>query len=240
MFDLIAFDADDTLWHNENIYIAAQKQLQRILSRIAIPTEVERILNETEHRNIPYYGYGIKSFILSCLETAMEVTDGRLTGKEIRKILALGKQMVTANLDPIDHALEVVQSLSRKYALMLLTKGDLLDQERKLARSGLAPCFKYVEIVSGKKPEDYAAILDRCQIPSSRFLMIGNSLRSDILPVLAIGGQAVHIPYASTWVHEHVDPQDLEYKNYHELEDIQLLPGLIEELKSQYDKNHQQ
>lgn len=229
MFDIIAFDADDTLWHNENIYIAAQKKLQHILSRIAIPTEVERTLNETEHRNLSCYGYGIKSFILSCLETAMVATNGRITGKEIRKILDLGKFMMDAELELIDHVQEVIETLSNKYTLMLITKGDLLDQERKLSRSGLAPCFKYVEIVSGKKPENYAAILDRCQIPSSRFLMIGNSLRSDVLPVLAINGQAVHIPYASTWVHELVDPSEAAGNTYHELANIQLLPAWLEE-----------
>ena len=229
MFDLIALDADDTLWHNMDGYFAITQKYQRILSRFASPETVEDILNETEHRNIPYYGYGIKSFILSCMEAALTITGGRLTSKEMGKILDLGKEMVDAEIELLDHVPEVVRTLAEKYPLMLLTKGDLLDQERKLSRSGLDSCFKYVEIVSNKKPEDYAAILERYQITPERFLMVGNSLRSDILPVVAIGGQAVHIPYDTTWVHELVDPSEAETEQYHELASIQMLPAWLKE-----------
>ena len=229
MFDIIAFDADDTLWKNEDNYLDVLHQLQHILSRFASPADVETILNEAEHRNVPYYGYGIKSYILSCLETAVIATNGRLTSKEISKILDLGKYMVDLEVVLLDHVQEVVEALSNKFPLMLLTKGDLLDQERKLARSGLTPHFQYVEIVSGKKPEDYAAIIRRNRIEPSRFLMIGNSLKSDILPVVAIGGQAVYIPHTSTWVHELVDPDEAAAHTYHELANIQLLPAWLEE-----------
>jgi putative hydrolase of the HAD superfamily len=232
MFELIAFDADDTLWHNENVYMDVLEKLKHILSRFASPADVENILNETEHRNLPYYGYGLKSYILSCLEAAWIATDGRLSGKEIGKILDLGKYMVDTELVLLDHVAEVVSALSKEYPLMLLTKGDLLDQERKLDRSGLTHCFKYIEILSNKRQEDYAAILTRYRIEPSRFLMVGNSLRSDILPVLALGGQAVYIPYASTWVHEHVDAADLKNAAYHEIENLQFLPGLIAELEN--------
>jgi len=231
MFDIIAFDADDTLWKNEDNYLDVLHQLQHILSRFASPADVETILNDAEHRNVPYYGYGIKSYILSCLETAVIATNGRLTSKETSKILDLGKYMVDTEVILLDHVQEVIESLTGKYPLMLLTKGDLLDQERKLHRSGLASHFQYVEIVSGKNPEDYAAILKRHQVEPSRFLMIGNSLRSDILPVVAIGGQAVHIPHASTWVHERVDPDEAAAHTYHELESIQLLPDWLEACK---------
>jgi putative hydrolase of the HAD superfamily len=230
MFDLIALDADDTLWHNMDGYFAITKKYQRILSRFASPQKVEDVLNETEHRNIPYYGYGIKSFILSCMEAALSITNGRLTSKEMEKILDLGKEMVDAEIELLDHVPEVVRTLAGKYPLMLLTKGDLLDQERKLDRSGLASCFKYVEIVSNKKPEDYAIILERYNIVPERFLMVGNSLRSDILPVVAIGGQAVHISYETTWVHEVVHPEEAAVNHYHELESIQLLPTWLEEI----------
>jgi putative hydrolase of the HAD superfamily len=230
MFDIIAFDADDTLWKNEDNYLDVLHKLQHILSRFASPADVETILNEAEHRNVPYYGYGIKSYILSCLDTAVIATNGRLAGKETRKILDLGKYMVDVELELLDHVQEVIETLSSRYPLMLLTKGDLLDQERKLSRSGLTPYFKHIEIVSGKTPEDYAAILNRHQIPPERFLMIGNSLRSDVLPVVAIGGQAVHIPHASTWVHELVDPSEAAAHAYHELASIQLLPAWLEEI----------
>ncbi|MDX9864099.1 MAG: HAD family hydrolase [Anaerolineaceae bacterium] len=231
MFEIIAFDADDTLWKNEDNYLDVLHKLQHILSRFASPADVETILNEAEHRNVPYYGYGIKSYILSCLETAVIATKDQLTSKETRKILDLGKYMVDVEVELLDHVQEAIETLSSKYALMLLTKGDLLDQERKLARSGLAPHFQYIEIVSGKQPENYAAILKRYQIEPSRFLMIGNSLRSDILPVIAIGGQAVHIPHASTWVHERVDPSEAAHHDYHELASIQMLPAWLEEYK---------
>jgi putative hydrolase of the HAD superfamily len=228
MFDMIAFDADDTLWKNEDNYLDVLHKLQHILSRFASPADIETILNEAEHRNVPYYGYGIKSYILSCLETAVIATNGRLTGKETRKILDLGKYMVDVELELLDHVQEVIETLSSKYPLMLLTKGDLLDQERKLARSGLSSYFRYIEIVSGKKPEDYAAILKRHKVKPVHFLMVGNSLRSDVLPVVAIGGQAVHIPHASTWVHELVDPSEAAAHTYHELASIQLLPAWLE------------
>jgi len=230
MFDLIALDADDTLWHNMDGYFAITEKYKRILSRFASPKIIEDTLNETEHRNIPYYGYGIKSFILSCAEAALTITNGRLTSKEMEKILDLGKEMVNAEIELLGHVPEVVRTLAEKYPLMLLTKGDLLDQERKLDRSGLASCFKYVEIVSNKNPEDYAAILERYNLPPERFLMVGNSLRSDVLPVVAIGGQAVHIPYATTWVHELVHPEEAAANHYHELESIQLLPAWLIEI----------
>lgn len=232
MFDLIALDADDTLWHNMDSYFAITRKYQRILSRFASPDTIEDTLNEAEHRNIPYFGYGIKSFILSCMEAAIIISNGRLTSKEMGKILDLGKEMVNTKNKIIDHVPEVIKTLAEKYPLMLITKGDLLDQERKLERSGLAPCFKYVEIVSNKRPEDYAAILERYNIPPERFLMVGNSLRSDVLPVVAIGGQAVHIPYQTTWVHELVNPDEAAANHYHELESIQLLPTWLEEIGS--------
>jgi putative hydrolase of the HAD superfamily len=230
MFDIIAFDADDTLWHNETLYSAALDGLKLILAPYAPPEQVAHTLFETEMRNLAYYGYGIKSYALSMIETAIQISASKIDGQGVLQVIGLAKDMLNANIQLFDHAQQVVTRLSALYPLMLITKGDLLDQQRKLTRSGLEACFRYVEIVTDKTPESYAALLERYHIDPTRFLMIGDSIRSDILPVITLGGCAVHIPYHITWAHEHIDLTDEQRQHFQKLDHLGLLPGLIEKL----------
>jgi putative hydrolase of the HAD superfamily len=232
VFDVIAFDADDTLWHSEVLYAAAQEDYRRLLAPYAEPQMIDRVLHQTEMRNLPTYGYGIKGFALSMIEAALELSQQRITGGEIQRVLDLAKQMLRTNVELLEGAAEVVAELAETYPLMLITKGDLVHQEAKIEQSGLKPHFRSIEIVADKTPQSYAALLARHHVEPSRFLMIGNSLRSDVLPVLAIGGQAVHVPYAITWAHEHVDVPADQQGRYHELEHIGLLPALVKQLET--------
>lgn len=230
MFDLIAFDADDTLWHNESIYQRIQAKLTDLLAENADAETIEQRLYDAEMRNLEYYGYGIKSFTLSMIETAVEVGGDRITGADIRQIIDFGKEMLTTKIDLLDQVAETVPLIAEQYSLMLLTKGDLRDQEWKLGNSGLGSHFHHVEIVSEKNEQTYAALLQKYQIRPSRFLMVGNSLRSDILPVVAVGGQAVHIPYHITWQHEMVHNPPVDKNGYYELEHMGQLPELLHNL----------
>jgi putative hydrolase of the HAD superfamily len=236
MFDLIAFDADDTLWHSESLYSEAQDKFEQLLAPYHSAGHVGQQLHQTEMRNLQYYGYGIKGFALSLIETAIELSQGRISGGEIQEVIDLAKDMLTAEVQLLDHAQETVTRLAASYPLMMITKGDLFDQEAKIARSGLRQYFRYIEIVSDKTHEGYATLLARYHLKPSRFLMVGNSLRSDILPVVALGGWAVHIPYHIAWAHENVPPPQGNQKRYFELEHLGLLPALIEKLKNQIDK----
>jgi putative hydrolase of the HAD superfamily len=229
-FDLIALDADDTLWHNESMFSLTQAKFLDLLSGYHNPELIERRLYETELRNLHTFGYGIKGFTLSMIETALELTDRQAGGAIIQEILDLAKAMVHAPVELLDHVAEVVPWLAERYPLMLLTKGDLFDQESKLARSGLAEYFRHVEIVSDETATSYRALFARYQIDPARFLMVGNSLRSDIVPVVALGGRAVYIPYHLTWAHETVADHDAQQHPYIELEHIGELPALIEQL----------
>ena len=231
-FDLIALDADDTLWHNESMFTLTQAKFLDLLAGYHHPELIERKLYETELRNLNNFGYGIKGFTLSMIETAIELTDGQVTGATIQQLLDFAKVMVHAPVELLDHVAEVVPWLAERFPLMLLTKGDLFDQESKLARSGLAEYFRHVEIVSDKTATSYRALFTRYQIEPARFLMVGNSLRSDILPVTALGGRAVYIPYHLTWAHETVDEQEAQLHQYVELAHIGDLPALIEQLSA--------
>lgn len=229
--DLIAFDADDTLWHNEILYTEAQDKLKKLLSSYADGETVEQRLYQTEMGNLKYYGYGIKSFTLSMIETAVELTRGKIQGTEILQIVGLAKEMLTSEVQLFEHTAETVCDLAKSYELMVITKGDLLDQQSKLSRSGLGDCFQYVEVVSQKTHHVYQTLLAKYRIEPQRFLMVGNSLKSDILPVLALGGYAVYIPYHTTWAHEAVDSQPTGHDGYYELEHLGQLPQLIEQLR---------
>lgn len=225
--DVIAFDADDTLWHNEWVYYEAKQKLIEQLSPEYNPKEIERTLNEIEINNLKHYGYGIKSFGLSLIETAVSVTDGAISGDEIKKTIKSIKEMLEAEVPLIENARQVLEILSPAFNLMLITKGEFIEQKPKIERSGLAGYFQYIEIVAEKNNQTYLDILNKFNLQPERFLMVGNSLRSDIIPVLEIGGQAVHIPYEDTWFHENqVDPNQ-EIGFYHEIEDLSKLPGLI-------------
>jgi putative hydrolase of the HAD superfamily len=233
LLEIIAFDADDTLWHNETLYASAQQRLAEILSPYHGGDGVAQALFETEMANLPLFGYGLKSFALSMVETAIRLSQGQIGGRDIQQIVDLAKEMKRTPPHLLDHVAEVIPLLSAACPLMLITKGDLLDQEEKLARSGLAAHFRHVEIVSDKTGAIYAAILDRYQIDPGRFLMVGNSLRSDILPVVALGGQAVYIPYQVTWAHEVVAQQPAQPDGYVELDHIGLLPEYVAPLCQQ-------
>jgi putative hydrolase of the HAD superfamily len=229
-FDAIAFDADDTLWHSESLYAATQDEFRRLLAPYAEAEQIDRVLHQTEMRNLAIYGYGVKGFALSMIEAALDLSQQMITGREVQRVLELAKQMLRTDVELIAGVAEVVAQLAQTYALMLITKGDLAHQEAKIEQSGLKDYFRSIEIVTDKTPQSYAALLARHHIELSRFLMIGNSLRSDILPVLEIGGQAVHVPYAITWAHEHADVPPDQQGRYHELEHIGQLPALVEQL----------
>jgi putative hydrolase of the HAD superfamily len=230
MLDIIAFDADDTLWQNECIYNETQEKYTRLLAKYTGADGIDAALYATEKGNIPYFGYGIKSFTLSMIETAIRLSGGRITGGEIAQIVGFAKTMIDTPVQLLDHVAETVARLSKSHRLMLITKGDLLDQERKLERSGLAEHFSVVEIVSEKTEDTYRHILAKYDIAPPRFLMVGNSLPSDVLPVVAMGGHAVYIPHDFTWVHETIDEHEHQPEQYTELAHIGLLPALVEEL----------
>jgi putative hydrolase of the HAD superfamily len=230
MFDIIAFDADDTLWHNERLYNRAQEKLAGILAVYDINEKVREELYAREVQNIPIYGYGIKSFALSMIELSIEVTKGNLQAKDVAKIIDIAKNMLTAEVDLFEHAESTVRELSKSFDLMMITKGDLLDQESKLKRSGIDKYFRWVEIVSEKTHEVYSSIFSKYRIEPRRFLMVGNSLKSDILPVIQSGGHAVFVPYDLSWAHENLTGQKIEKSAYHELENLGQLPVLVADL----------
>lgn len=230
LIDSIAFDADDTLWHNELLYTNAQARFKELLAHYHSPEWIEARLYEAEMRNLPHFGYGIKAFALSMIETAVELTEGRIAGHDIQTIITIAREMLSADVELLEYTLETVAQLASTYTLMVITKGDLLDQEQKIARSGLSAYFRHIEIVSDKTPASYAAVLKRYSIAPERFLMVGNSLRSDILPVLALGARAVYVPYHLTWAHEVVAPPSVDQAGYYELEHLGLLPGLLADL----------
>ena len=229
MFDVIGFDADETLWHNESIFTMTQEKFREILSSHS-PEVVDQTLSSTQIKNLEIFGYGIKGFILSMIETYIELAEGEIQGNKIHQILDFGRQMLAAPIELLPYVQEVVDELSKIYRLLIITKGDLIDQETKIASSGLSDYFTGVEIVSSKNSETYKKILSRHDIAASRFIMIGNSMRSDIVPVVQIGGHAVHIPYYTTWDHEQKHPY-IDPKKFKQLKHIGLLPGLIEEMR---------
>ncbi len=205
-FDLIGIDGDDTLWHNERDYVEARERFAQVIARSGVALEQEDLteaVNRTELQNIQYYGYGVSSFVLSLIETAIRLTDGRIAGRDIAELLAVAKSMLTSDVELFSGAREALERLSADYPLALITKGDLLHQRSKLERSGLGRHFRHVEVVSHKTPDVYRGILSRIGVEPSRFLMVGNSPRSDILPVLDLGGSAVLVPAALSWSHEH-------------------------------------
>ena len=224
MIDTIAFDGDDTLWHNESLFSMTQERFRAMLAHSVDPAAVDKRLLAAERENLRFYGYGIKGFVLSMIETAVDLTDGRVSGRDIQNLIDFGKAMLEHPVDLLDGVAEVVEALSSRYRLLLITKGDLFDQESKVARSGLAERFAAVEIVSEKDPETYRRVLDRHGVDPARFVMVGNSVRSDILPVLAIGGHAVHVPYHVTWAHEEAEPPT---ENYRRIDTVRDLPPLL-------------
>ena len=205
---VIGFDADDTLWHNEMIFRDAEKAIAELLSPFEVEHVTLRQMYAVEMANLERYGYGIKGFTLSMLELIGQVSGGAASAKTYQAVIDIGKGMLDEPVRLIDEVADTIAVLkqSARYRLVVITKGDLLDQERKLAKSGLADQFHHVEIVSNKAPADYARALRRMDLEPREFLMVGNSLKSDVLPLLELGAQAVHVPYDVTWDHEVAEP----------------------------------
>jgi len=217
---VIAFDADDTLWINEPYFYETERHFCRLLEDYLPHHTVSRELLQVEIQNLSLYGYGIKSFMLSMIETALKVSNKTITLDAIEKIIELGKHLLAKPIELIDGVEEVLIQLKKKYRLVVATKGDLLDQERKLKNSGIEHYFHHIEIMSDKQEKDYLKLIRHLDIQLQEFLMIGNSLKSDVLPVLAIGGHGYHIPYHTTWAHEQVE-HTIEHPNFKQLTSIQ-------------------
>lgn len=202
---VIGFDADDTLWVNETYFLETEQKLRLLLAPYVDGETVSAELFRTESRNMPLYGYGVKAYILSVLETAIRITGGKVPASVLEQILALGKEQLTKPVELLDGVEETLNALVGRYRLIVVTKGDLLDQEQKLRRSGIEHLFHHVEIMSDKTNREYRLLLKHLDIRPEEFLMVGNSVRSDILPPLELGSYAVHIPFHTTWEHERVD-----------------------------------
>jgi len=230
-FDLIAFDADDTLWHTERLYLDALDTLIKLVPSPMTVNELEQYLYKKESVNINLYGYGIKSYTLSMIETAIELGGDDLKASQIQQVLDLGKEMLGAQIRLLPNVEETLKTLQTRYHMMIITKGELLEQEAKIKRSGIDNFFGSYEVVSIKDQATYHSLLQRHHVEPQRFLMIGNSLKSDIQPVLQLGGNALHIPYEITWVHEMIDePIDAPY---YELENIGQVPEWLERFEQQ-------
>ena len=219
----IAFDADDTLWVNETYFRDTEERFASLLESYETKNTIDQELFKKEMQNLPVYGYGIKGFMLSMIELALELSNGAVSAKVLQEILVMGKEMIAHPVELLPHIKEVLEELSNRYRLIVLTKGDLLDQERKLEASGLREYFHHVEVMSDKTPEKYKHLLDHLQIKTSEFLMVGNSLKSDVLPLIEIGAQAIHIPFHTTWAHEEVSKERVEEADFLTLSDAKEL-----------------
>jgi len=220
---IIGFDADDTLWVNEPYYREAEKKFCNILINYTSEKEANKMLYKTEMQNLNLYGYGAKGFMLSLIETAIQISGGKISSNEILQIIDIGKELLKKPIVLLDDVEYVLNNVSGKYKLIIASKGDLLDQERKLRKSGLAKYFHHIEIMSDKKTEDYQKLFQHLEIKPNEFLMIGNSLKSDIIPVISLGAKAIHVPYHTTWIHEEIDDSlnsNKKYKTVETLSDI--------------------
>jgi putative hydrolase of the HAD superfamily len=223
---VIGFDADDTLWINEPFYRDVEKEFCRILQPYLNESATSKELFKTEIQNLEMYGYGAKGFMLSMLETAIRITSGKISAGEINQIIETGKSLLNMPIQLLDGAEPVLQKLQGKYKLILVTKGDLLDQEQKLLRSGLAKYFHHIEIMSEKHEDNYRKLLSHLDIEPHEFLMVGNSVRSDILPILNIGAKAIHIPFDVMWQHER-NHESTENHNFPEVSKISEILALL-------------
>jgi putative hydrolase of the HAD superfamily len=227
---VVGFDADDTLWHNETIFEKVHVRYRELLAQYHDAATVDRTLFATEMRNLELYGYGIKGFTLSAIETAIQLTKGKISATEIEQLIALGQEMLAHPVELLEGVAETLPEVAEAYRLILITKGDLRDQERKLAKSGLLARFQHVEIVSEKNQDAYATILRRHAVDPRGFLMVGNSIKSDILPVLELGGAGVHIPYHLTWAAERVEAVPSAVGRFFQLKTIRELPGVLNQV----------
>jgi putative hydrolase of the HAD superfamily len=227
---VVGFDGDDTLWHSETRFHVTQGEFRELLKRHVPDADIDARLAETEMKNLSIYGYGVKSFTLSMLETAIEVTHARIPTADLDVILGWGKRMLMEPTRLLDGVESTLKQLSGRYDLLLITKGDLFDQESKLARSGLGDIFLGVEILSDKNADSYRGVFRRRGIRPDEFVMVGNSLRSDIVPVVNLGGHAIHIPYEVTWAHELVRDEDLPDHGWRSVSTIRELPAALDSL----------
>ncbi|MGY1425847.1 HAD family hydrolase [Lysobacter sp. A289] len=202
--EMVAFDADDTLWRSQDYFDQAQEEFEQIIAAWVDLDEgqLRQRLYEVESGNIAVFGYGVKGMVLSMLEAAVELTQARISATDLQRIVGLGKALLQHPVELLPDIRDAVEVIARDYAIVLITKGDLFHQEAKVRQSGMADLFRRIEIVSEKDPTTYKRLLTEFELPASRFLMIGNSLRSDIAPVLALGGWGIHVPYHTTWAHE--------------------------------------
>ncbi len=216
---VIAFDADDTLWVNEPYFQDVENKFCALLEDYLSHHHISQELFKTEMQNLALYGFGAKSFMLSMIETAIKITDGNISTSAVEKIIEYGKTLLEQPIELLDGVQDVLSSLYGKYQLVVATKGDLLDQERKLEKSKLGSFFHHIEIMSDKKESDYLKLLQHLSVDPESFLMIGNSLKSDVIPVLNIGGFGIHVPYHTTWAHEHME-NELIHERFIKLESL--------------------
>lgn len=224
---VIGFDADDTLWVNETYFRNAELEFAKLLSAYETPNKIDQELFKKEIYNLPLYGYGVKAFVLSMVESALELSNYDISSKSIEAIMNIGKDMLNKPVELLDGVEEVLQTASKNYRLILATKGDLLDQERKLEKSGLTDYFHHIEVLSDKKEANYLKLLNHLDIKPSEFLMIGNSLKSDVLPLVNINAHAIHVPFHTTWAHEQVDAQEAKGKSYKTINSLTELLKLL-------------
>ena len=225
---VIGFDADDTLWVNETYYRDAELQFATLLAQFETANKIDQELFKMEMKNLDMYGYGIKSFVLSMVESALDISNNKISNKTISDILNIGKDMLNKPIELLEGVEEVLKTISKKYRLILATKGDLLDQERKLERSGLTDYFHHIEVLSDKKEANYSKLLNHLDINPEEFLMIGNSLKSDILPLVNIKAHAIHVPFHTTWIHEQVTDEETNGKEYKTVKSLkEIIPFLI-------------
>ena len=223
---VIGFDADDTLWVNEPHYQEAEKLFCKLLANFLPAKDISSELFKTEMDNLEKYGYGVKGFMLSMIETALRISDKKISADTIEKIINIGKNLLEQPIELLDNIDFVLNSLKNNYILIVATKGDLLDQHRKINSSGLLHHFHHIEIMHDKNEKEYHKLLKRLDIKSEEFLMVGNSLKSDIFPVLSIGGQAIHIPYHTTWQHE-ITEKEITLRQYHKISNLTELLNIL-------------
>jgi putative hydrolase of the HAD superfamily len=226
---VIAFDADDTLFVNETYFRETENKFVELMVQYETPNNINHELIKLETSRLPLYGYGIKGFILTLVECAIKISNNTVSAHTIQKILEFGQDMLNKPIELLEGVEETLKTLSEqdKYRLIVITKGDLLDQERKLDRSGLSKYFHHIEVVSEKAPANYMKLLKQLDCPVEHFLMVGNSLKSDVLPLLEIGAKAIHVPFHTTWVHETVHEDATKDKEFHTLSTVrEILPLL--------------
>ena len=233
MIELVGFDGDDTLWHSEGYYHEAHAAFERIVGRyvdLADARSHERLL-AIQRDNLATFGYGAKGMTLSMIEAAIEISGGRIDAADVQQLVALGKQVLAHPVELLPGVREAVTAVAARHRVVLITKGDLLHQERKVACSGLADLFQRIEIVSEKDPATYLRVLRECAVAPAQFVMIGNSLRSDIAPVVRLGGWGVHLPYPLLWAHERETDFDARHARMIEAADASGIPAAIETLR---------